>query len=139
MKAIAEEPTQPGIARAGNPWSIAREARRWLVGLLLASPAALPYLSHYWHPGGLLPTGFIQYDMGEYMADGRAYFDSGFHFTYANPFSFAYDGPRIYFQPVTLLFGLIWRLTGLDPGSAFVVAAILGAALCARAALALYE
>ena len=53
----------------------------WLLCVLLALPAAVPYFTHYFvDTKGLVPTGFIQYDMPYYMALARGYFTGG-HFT----------------------------------------------------------
>ncbi|MGB7925605.1 MAG: hypothetical protein WCF57_20370 [Pyrinomonadaceae bacterium] len=113
--------------------------RRWLISLALAAPACLPYLTHYLKStGDLIATGFIQYDMPYYMANAREYFDGG-GLTYGNPFSPSYGTPAIYFQPLTLLLGAIWRLTGADPGLIFVCVGFIAAIVCARVAVALYQ
>jgi hypothetical protein len=65
----------------------------------------------------MVPTGFIEYDMPSYYAEGRAYFDRGFHLAYSNPYA-GYNSPAIYFQPQTFLLGLLHKL-GLDPGVTF--------------------
>src|SRR4051794_13941499 len=98
------------------------ELRRWLVGLLLMTPAAIPYLAHIlvWKSYSL-PTGYIQSDMPIYMAKAREAFDDGrFHIAYGNPCGASYDEPRLYFQPWTFALGLIHRLSGLKPGVLFV-------------------
>src|SRR5262249_10806755 len=90
------------------------EARTWLICLLLALPAAIPYATHYlMAPAGLIPTGFVAYDMPYYFANGREHFDSGkFHWTYGNPSDVSYETARIYVQPLSLALGTIWRWTG---------------------------
>src|ERR1700728_3614063 len=77
----------------------------WLICLVLVLPATIPYLTHYLvETSGLVPTGFIQYDMPYYTALAHSYFSDGhFHLTYGNPFSPSYSTPRIYFQPFTLI------------------------------------
>jgi hypothetical protein len=74
----------------------------------MANAYIVPYLK------GKVPTGFIQYEMPYYMANGREYFDQGFQLTYGNPYA-PYGTPAIYFQPQILLLGCLHKL-GLDPG-----------------------
>ena len=113
--------------------------RPWLISLALAIPAGWPYLTHYLkRTGDRVATGFIQYDMPYYMANAREYFDTG-GLTYGNPFSPSYETPAIYFQPMTLFLGAVWRLTGADPGLIFVCFGSIVAMFCARAAVALYQ
>ncbi len=114
----------------------------WLLAAALALPAALPYLAHLARAAtqGLLPTGFLVYDMAFYMATAREHFDDGgFRLLYGLPFSPAYSTPAIYFQPHTLLLGLAWRATGWDPGLVFVLFGAAAAVACARGAVALYR
>lgn len=118
------------------------EARRWLISLVLAAPAFIPLIAHYigfWRIG-LWPTGFIQGDMPYYMANARELWDSGgFHLAYGNPFSFRYETPRIYFQPLTVLLGILERITGADPGILFAVVGVIGATICVRLAMSLFD
>jgi len=107
--------------------------------LLLGLPALLPLVfaccgawSH-----GLLPTGFITYDMACYMANARAHFVHGFHLTYGNPYA-PYNTPAIYFQPHLLLLAILER-TGLDPGVAYNLFGLGAIAFAATAAAKLYE
>jgi hypothetical protein len=107
--------------------------------LLLGLPALLPLVfaccgawSH-----GLLPTGFIQYDMPYYMANARQHFVNGFHLTYGNPYA-PYGTPAIYFQPHVLLLAILER-TGLDPGVAFNLFGLGAIAFATTAAARLYE
>ena len=118
------------------------EAKRWLISLLLAAPAFIPLVAHYigFSRIGLWPTGFIQNDMPYYMANARELSDSGgFHLAYGNPFSFRYETPRIYFQPLTVLFGLLERATGADPGILFAAVGVIGATVCVRLAMSLFD
>lgn len=90
---------------------------RW-VAPVLALPALIPVARAYlacFH--GKIATGFISYDMPYYMANAREHFDQGFQLTYGNPYA-SYGTPAIYFQPQTLLLGLLQHL-GLDPGLVF--------------------
>ena len=74
------------------------------------------------------------------MAVAREHFDGGgFRLLYGLPFSPSDSTPAIYFQPHTLVLGLLWRVTGWDPGVVFVVFGAAAAWLCARVALALYR
>jgi hypothetical protein len=91
---------------------------RW-AALLLSLPALVPLGGALITPylNNRVPTGFIEYDMPYYLAEGRAYFDQGFHLTYGNPYA-GYNTPAIYFQPHTMLLGFMQQL-GLDPGITF--------------------
>ena len=96
----------------------------WVISFILLGPVIGIYVSHYTYAAfnpNLKATGFIAYDMAYYMANAREHFDSGrFALTYGNPFSPFKETPRIYFQPMTLILGFIWFVTGLDPGLIFV-------------------
>ena len=114
---------------------------RWIcwVVILLSLPALLPlagallipYLKHR------VPTGFIEYDLPSYLAEGRAYFDRGFHLTYGNPYA-GYDSPTIYFQPQTMLLGLLQQ-AGLEPGVTFNIFGLLALLFAATAAVLFYK
>src|SRR5271166_4333184 len=113
--------------------------RPWGAAFLLLSPVWLLYLAHFTIPGAA-GTGFVQYDQASYMADARSYFADGhFIWTYGLPFSPDPMTPRVYFQPLTLALGLIWRATGADPGILFTVAGFFLAICCARTIIALYR
>ncbi len=130
-----------GPARAPGGLAIATEARTWLICLILAIPAAIPYATHYlMAPAGFLPTGFIFYDMPYYFANGREHFDAGrFHWTYSNPSDVSYDSARIYVQPLSLFLGWAWRATGMAPGAIFAAFGMVAAVACVRVAMALYR
>jgi hypothetical protein len=113
-------------------------ARLWLASLALVVPAAWPYVLHFLDSSRGMATGFIGIDMPVYMASAREHFDAG-GLAYGNPSSPFYDTPAIYFQPMTLLLGLIWRFTGLDPGLVFVGFGLIAAVVCVRVAVALYR
>jgi hypothetical protein len=115
--------------------------RLWLVSLLLIIPACAPYFAHYLlNKQASIPTGFIIDDMAYYMANAREHYDTGkFQIMYGNPFSYSYDTPPIYFQPLILFLGTIWQFTNLDPGLIYVAFGLLAAWLCARIALGLYQ
>src|SRR5690349_15652789 len=108
---------------------------RWIMLTLLALPALLPLLFstlNAWS-AGLVPTGFIQYDMPYYVANAREHFDHGFSLTYGNPY--AREGTAsIYFQPHIFVLGILQAI-GLSPalalnlfGLAAIAAATIGAA-----------
>ena len=113
----------------------------WLVCFVLALPATVPYFAHYLIGArGLVPTGFIQYDMPYYTALAHGYFSDGhFHLTYGNPFSPAYSTPRIYFQPFTLILAVLSCCTTLSGGVIFMLVGFVAAVLCIMLALILYR
>jgi hypothetical protein len=118
-----------------------RCVRKWLVSMLLTAPLFIVYLLHFLSGGpDRIPTGFIQLDQPFYMAMAREYFDSG-HFSlfYSYPFMPEYDLPRIYFQPQTFLLGMVWRMTGADPGRLMFIFHLVCAVVFVRVAMALYE
>jgi hypothetical protein len=110
----------------------------WVASLLLTLPAAWPYVVHYQAEVPRIPTGFIAVDMPVYMANAREHFDAG-GLTYGNPASPFYDTPPIYFQPMTLLLGVLWRVSDLDPGVLFVLFGLVAAVVCVRVVIALYR
>jgi hypothetical protein len=111
-------------------------ALRWWASLLLLMPVVALYACEY---GRGDFTGFIQYDQPYYMANARKFFDGGFHLLYGNPFSPDPHTPAIYFQPHLFLLGLIWKITGGDPGTIYVIFGFVAGLICVRVALALYE
>ena len=106
--------------------------------LLLALPALIP-LGHSLHAAwsqGLVPTGFIQYDMAYYLANAREHFDQGLSLTYGNPYAPA-GTPAIYFQPHVLLLAFL-QAAGLPPAIAFNLFGLFALALASVAAIRLY-
>ena len=102
----------------------------------------MPYATHLLRARseGLLPTGFILHDMALHMANAREHFDrGGFQLFYGLPYAPFDTTPAIYFQPHTLLLGIVWRLTGWDVGVIFLLFGAVAVLLCARVALALYR
>lgn len=120
----------------------ARSWTAWGLALAVALPAFAPLIGHYvgfWRMG-LEPTGFIIYDSAYYLANAREHFDSGtFTALYSNAYSYDYASPRIYFQPLTFVIGAVLDLTRADPGVLFALVGIVTAAICARAAVALFD
>jgi hypothetical protein len=110
---------------------------RW-APILLALPALIPLAGALIVPwlNGMVPTGFVEYDMPSYLADGRAYFYPHFHLTYSNP-SAPYGSPSIYFQPQFLLLGLMQQL-GLDPGITFNIFGLITLFFAAAVAVKFY-
>ena len=113
----------------------------WLISFLFIIPPLTLYLMHFFIKNdNLNPTGFIIEDMFYYMANAREHFDNGFfQITYGNPFSPFYDSPPVYFQPMTLILGILWKITQLDPGVVFVIFGFFAALVCSRIAIALYD
>ncbi len=111
----------------------------WIISAVLVFPALFPYYTHYFvKTEGRVPTGFIQYDQPYYMASAREHFDHGFRLTYSNPSSRSYDSPAIYFQPQTLFWGVVWYITGWNPGLIYVLTGLIAAVICFRVALSIY-
>ena len=109
------------------------------VPLLLGLPAFIPLVyavCSAWAKG-LVPTGFLQYDLAYYVANARQHFDEGFRLTYGNPYA-PYGTPPIYFQPHILLLGILQKL-GLDPGVALNLFGLAAVAFAAIVAARLYE
>lgn len=113
----------------------------WLLSALLCVPVYLLYAANFFNlPPHVSGTGFLQYDQPSYMADARAYFARGHFFpTYGLPFSSALDSPRIYFQPLTAVLGLLLYVSGIDPGLLYMVAGIVLAICCGRIIIAWYR
>jgi hypothetical protein len=112
----------------------------WSVAGLLLLPIYLVYLANLTNTVGGTGTGFLHYDAPQYMAYARAYFSKGyFTLSYGLPFSPDPDTPRIYFQPTTLLLGILLKATRGDPGLLFATAGIIFALLCARIIIALSD
>lgn len=110
----------------------------WGMSLLATAPMLLVYMLHYLVvPRGYHPTGFLQYDQPYYMANAQAVASHGFSLTYGLPFSPFADTPRIYFQPMALILGLVLKLTRWDPGAIYVGFGIIAGIAMFRTALAL--
>jgi uncharacterized protein YaiI (UPF0178 family) len=129
--------TPPGRTVPAPAPAPSRKFVIWAIVLLslpallpLAGAVIVPLLNHQ------VPTGFIEYDLPSYHAEGRAYFDRGFHLTYSNPYA-GYNSPAIYFQPHTFLLGLLQQL-GLDPGITFNIFGLLALFFGATAAVLFY-
>jgi hypothetical protein len=126
--------------RAGTPRP--RTWAPWILAAVLALPSFIPLAAHYvgFSRAGLWPTGFIVYDTPYYLANARELFDSGhFGVVYSNPFSYDYASPRIYFQPLTLILGVLLRISRADPGLVFGAVGVAAAIVCARVAVALFD
>lgn len=135
MEGIIEELDipKPRASRADSPgWICCAVILLSLPALVpLAGALLVPYLNHR------VPTGFIEYDLPSYLAEGRAYFHPGIHFVYSNPYA-GFNSPAIYFQPQTMLLGLIQQ-TGLDPGVTFNIFGLLALVFAAAAAVLFYK
>jgi hypothetical protein len=109
------------------------------VPLLLSLPAWIPLIwsaIRAWTQG-LIPTAFIAYDLPYYLANARQHFEQGFHPLYGNPYA-SYGTPAIYFQPQTLLLGVMQRI-GLSPDVSLIVFGIFAIVFASIAAAKLYE
>ena len=89
------------------------------------APFWLIYVAHFTSPNGE-PTGFIQYDMPYYVANGREIFERGNGFAYPNPFDPSPDPPVIYCHWLMWGLGVAVVQLGLDPGLVFVGLGVVG-------------
>ncbi|MBY0502358.1 MAG: hypothetical protein K2X03_00510 [Bryobacteraceae bacterium] len=106
--------------------------------LLLALPAFYP-LGHSLYAAwsqGLVPTGFVQYDLPYYLANAREHFDHGWRWMYGNPYA-PLGTPGIYFQPHIFVLALL-QAAGLPPAWALHLFGVFAVALASYAALRLY-
>ncbi len=111
-----------------------------LLALILIIPVILFYIAHYCPPEGLIGTGFVQGEMGVYMANARQHFDDGsFRFLYANPFNLDSAGPHIYFQFQTLILGIAWYLSQADIGVVFMLFGFIAAFLSVLISIKLFK
>ena len=132
----------PGAQESLASRALRRTSSPWVLATVLALPAFLPLVAHYvgFAVAGLRPTGFMMYDAPYYVANARELFDSGqFGLVYSNPFSYDYASPRIYFQPLTLVLGILLRMSGGDPGVVFAAVGVVAAIVCGRVAVALFD
>src|SRR5271157_5488358 len=130
MPAIEVPPPHP------SPSPSASRMRR--AAMLLSLPALIPLVGGLIVPylNNMVPTGFVEHDLPSYLAEGRAYFDHGFHLTYGNPYA-GYNTPSIYFQPQTMLLGFMQQF-GLDPAVTFNCFGLLALFFVAIAAAHFY-
>jgi hypothetical protein len=110
--------------------------------LLLCLIAVLPfqsiYIHHYIARAGI-PSGFIQWDLPYYNANGRAIFERGNGIAYPNPYDPSAQAPVIYYHWFVWVLGFGICNLGLDPGTWFVGLGVLASLLCAWATLRLVE
>ena len=95
---------------------------RIIVAIILAFPLIGFAVAHYWYAvtSDLVPTWFYSYDMPYYMANARQYWDDQSTWLfYSNPYDYLEQSPRIYFQPLIYLYGLLISLDLIDPGLLF--------------------
>lgn len=111
----------------------------WLASLALLSPLLLLYLLHFLlSPDWIWPGGFLHAQHAALLAEAREYFDGGFSWLRALPFSDSLSSPQIYFEPLALLLGALAHYGGLDPGALNAAAGLILGLIALRAALALY-
>jgi hypothetical protein len=136
LRRVDATPTR--AATGQSPAGSGANRMEWLLAAVAFLPMALVYLLHCLRvPAGYSPTGFLQYDQASYMANARAVFEHGFALTYGVPFSPFDDTPRIYFQPIAVLLGAIWAVTGWSPGVIYVGLGVISGIAMLRVALAL--
>lgn len=102
--------------------------------LLAIAPFQILYLGHWLKIGidpDVIPTGFIQYDMPYYSANGREIFERGNGFAYPNPYDSSPTPPIIYFQWPIWLLGFAIKKLNIDPGIFYFMFGIVGSLLCA--------
>lgn len=110
-------------SRTGAAW------REWAFALLLLSPVILLYTAHF--SAGLLDpqrtgTGFIHYDMPEYMASAREFLDGNHRGAlYAPPSTPHYDETPTMVQLHLLALAGVWHITAADPGVLFTLYGLL--------------
>ena len=107
----------------------------WLYSIVLLTPLYCLYLGHYLEflsLPDLIPTGFLSdRDSPYYMALAREYFDRGdFNLFYPLPFSDNFNNEAIYFQPHILFSGILWKISGLSPGTVWTIFGLLSALTC---------
>ena len=92
------------------------------------------------YPIGAAPHGVPRLRHAVLHGERREHFDAGgFSLLYGSPFTYDYGTPRIYFQPLTLLLGLLGRLPGADPGVVFGLVGLVAAVVCVRIGIALFD
>lgn len=101
------------------------------LSLLLALPVIFFVAQQYFvHAKNLQPTGLTNEENVLYMSYAHQYLDQDqFSLTYSNPFDGDPQSPKIYFQPVTIVFAGLVKL-GMDPGLCFSLFGLIMAVLC---------
>lgn len=102
-------------------------ASSWLTPriLLLAFISVLPFWSipvTHLLSGADSATGFYQYELPYYVANGRAAFERGTGVTYPNPYDPADDSPSIYGHWFPWTLGFLTAVTGFEPGDVLLSA-----------------
>lgn len=108
----------------------------WWWILVLYSPVIAFYAAHYavafTHPG-LTPTGFVQYDVAYTMACAREFADNGLHgFLFTLPSNAREVGEPVLLQLHMWALGQIWRMFPMDPGTLYVLFAMVMGLLAVR-------
>ncbi len=102
--------------------------------LIAIAPFQIIYLGHWLTIGidsDVIPTGFIQYDMPYYSANGREIFERGNGFAYPNPYDSSPTPPIIYFQWPIWLLGFAIKKLNVEPGIFYFILGIIGSLLSA--------
>jgi hypothetical protein len=112
----------------------------WGISFVAAMPVLLAYFAHFaLPPGGTEGTGFLHYDQPYYMANAKALFSNGLSPFYGLPFSPYDTTPRVYFQPLTILFAFALKITGAQPGYVYAAVGAVSAIVMFRVSIALVE
>jgi hypothetical protein len=125
---------EPPLNARATPW--------WWI-LVLYVPVVLYYASHYAaafiHPG-LVPTGFVQYDLPYTMACAREFADNGLHgLLFTLPSDAHADGEPVLLQLHMWLLGQVWRVLPMDPGSLYVLFGLAVGLFAVRAFTRLFD
>lgn len=102
-----------------------------ILSLILTLPVILFLIHHYnSHSPELHPTGFTVDENVLYMSYAHQYADQeNFSLSYSNPFDGNPQSPKIYFQPINLLFAPLLKM-GADPGFIFSLFGLIMAFCC---------
>ena len=76
-------------------------------------------------------TGFFNYELPYYVANGRAAFDRGNGVTYPNPYLADEEAPAIYAHWLLWLMGVATAVVGVDPGDLILIATLSASVLFA--------
>lgn len=139
------ESSSPSAATNRQPGTEERESvteSRWNPRLLaLISLSVVPFwiipLTHL--ASGPTATGFYQYELPYYVANGRSAFARGNGLSYPNPYDPAADAPAIYAHWFPWTLGLLTEVVGWEPGETLLVVGLITALAFAAATLRLVE
>lgn len=110
-----------------------RLARLVFIIVIGLGPPVSFYAAHYLGVGkstDFVATGFLQYDLAYYAANGREIFERGNGFGYPNPYDNDEASPVIYYHWLPWLLGALMKATGFDPGALQLFLGAIGAIAC---------